>query len=172
MILQPPVGYRPDRPVRDLTTAHSILRQRYMIWSNRMRAAGFVVFVNEVYRYHVRQQWLYGAGRTAAECLAMNVPAACARPSEPRVTNAASAETSAHGWTDRGMPASAALDVAPVGKDGKPWTADDPWDTWLACALALEVETGLVHFRKGQSVWDKPHLQLKEWSDVLHRVVL
>jgi hypothetical protein len=104
------------------------------------------------------------------------VPPEFARPGAI-VTNAWSAKTSAHGWTEtrKGVtvPAAAALDVVPVGKDGKPWTADDDWDGFLRAMTAEGYAIGLVHFHKpGEPPSDKPHLQLKEWSDASHQLLL
>jgi len=173
VIIAPPQGYDVNKPVRDLATAHPVLERRFGDWLLAMKKLGFETFLNEVYRYHVRQQWLWAQGRTAAQCVNAGIPSSWARPG-PIVTNAMSCETSPHGWTRKDasgkfVPASAAVDVVPVGADGKPWTLDDPWDDWLNAALSIEAETGLRHFRsRGKKIWDKPHLQLTEWDDANH----
>lgn len=178
MIVTPPPDYDPARPCRDLSTGHELLRQRWAVLEALLAGRGYVMFVNEVGRYHVRQQWLYGAGRTEDACRRHGVPARFARPQDPVVTNAWSCATSAHGWSARQPDgtwrlASAALDVVPLGTDGKPWTKDDPWDGFLAAMKSDGYDLGLVHFHApGKPPWDKPHLQLREWSDVSHSLVL
>lgn len=139
--------------------------------------------VNEGYRPDARQAWLFGAGRTGMQLAAFHLDTALARPIEPKVTNAWSAKTSAHGyvlpqctaeWPD-GIPASAALDIIVLGADGKPWTKDDPWDAFVALTTdgGPLTKFGLIHFRAvGKQVWDKPHLQLIGWSDAQHTLLL
>jgi hypothetical protein len=162
-----------SRPDRDLTKGHPLLKERWPVLLARLTADGFPMMVNEVYRPELRQQWLYGAGRTVRQMMDRGLSTAFARPTEPRVTNAWSAHLSAHGWTEQNQPAAAALDVVPVGADGKPWSRDDPWDAFVALLARIGPEYGLVHFHSpGKGVWDRPHLQLAEWSDSDHRVIL
>jgi hypothetical protein len=143
---------------------------------------GIVLVVNEVYRPEPRQQWLYGAGRPAELLLSRNIPIEWARPTEPIVTNAWSAATSAHGYTlvppytgetpPALLPAACALDVVPVGADGRPWTVDDRWDEFVQRVAEIGSRIGLIHFHApGKAVWDKPHLQLVEWSDTQHTLL-
>jgi hypothetical protein len=126
----------------------------------------------EVYRSDERQAWLYGQGRTALDLEAVGLDPALARPGE-RVTNAWSAKLSAHGWTEAGLPAAAAFDLMPLGPDGQAWTADDPWDEFVRVVAEQAEKVGLRHFAKpGKPPWDRPHVQLSEWSDMEHRLVL
>jgi hypothetical protein len=159
------------RPMRDLRLAHPKVQERWPMLLKLLEGAGFQMLVNEVYRPDVRQQWLYAQGRTAEQCKRMGIPAKFAREGAI-VTNSWSAKNSAHGWTravgvGKVAPAACALDVVPVGADGKPWTKDDLWDTWYTFVSRSDVKAlGLVHFAKpGKKPWDMPHLQLKEWSD-------
>lgn len=173
----PPKGYELWRPLRDMTMAHPLVQERWPKLKAYLEAHGFTMYVNEVFRYNRRQQWLYGAGRSIKQMKAIGLPPAWARPNEKIVTNASDCFKSAHGWTrqdERGywVPAAAAIDVVPLGADGKPWTRDDPWDGVLKCLREGGYEFGLVHFTKpGKDPWDRPHLQLKEWSDSEHRVI-
>lgn len=166
------------RPIRDLRTAHPLLQARWAQLEPLLRAAGFVMLVNEAWRPEERQQWLYAQGRTTDECKRMGVPAKYARAGAI-VTNSWSAANSAHGWTHGAgvntvAPAACAIDVVPLGADSKPWTKDDPWASWYTFVSRPEIKAiGLVHFTKpGKKPWDMPHLQLKEWSDKLKRLVL
>src|SRR4029077_5725142 len=119
-----------------------------------------------------RQQWLYGQGRSPVELELKAIDPRFARPGKI-VTNAWSAKTSAHGWTEGGVPMSCALDVAPTGEDGRPWTADDPWDEFVSLVARLGAQVGLVHFHAvGKAVWDRPHLQLAEWDDRAHTLTI
>lgn len=158
----------------DLRRGHPLLRERWARLERLLREEhGMACRVIEVYRPEGRQRWLYGAGRTAQDLIQKGIDAAYARPSEPRVTNAWSAATSAHGWMEHGEPAAAALDVCPVGRDGRPYTADDPWDEFVRLIAALGPGIGLVHFHGKKGVWDRPHLELyPEWSNREHRLVL
>jgi hypothetical protein len=133
---------------------------------------GTEFWVNEVFRPNERQMWLFGAGRTPEQCAKKGVPKHYARPKDPIVTNSWSAKNSAHGWMENGKPAACALDIVPLGKDGKPWTKDDPWDDLVKVVQSFE-HIGLRHFHKpGKPPWDKPHVQLTEWSDAEHRLIL
>ncbi len=162
-----------DTPNRDLATAHPLLQQRWAAMEMKLQANGIRVLVIEVWRSNLRQQWLFGAGRTAEELAKAGVSGAFARPQLAKVTNAWSAKTSAHGWTIGSRPASCAIDLDPVGADGKPYTADDPWDAFVAITEAAAAECGLRHFRDSNGrISDRPHLQLQEYSDLHHRLIL
>lgn len=157
------------RPDRDLAKGHPLLQERWSRLRAELEDRGFPMFVNEVYRPDLRQQWLFGAGRSAPELAARGINPAFSRPSELRVTNAWNCHTSAHGLAIDGRPAAAALDVVPVGSDGKPWSKDDPWDAFVAILAAIGPGFGLVHFHsRAKEVTDRPHLQLVEWSDLDH----
>lgn len=162
------------KPDKDLAKAHPLVQTRWPVMQRELETKhGLILIVNEVYRPNARQQWLYGAGRGGEQLVAKGIPAEWARPAEKIVTNAWSSETSAHGWVEDGKPAACALDVVPVGADGKPWTADDRWDDFLKAVVQVGRTIGLVHFHApGKEVWDKPHLQLFEWDDALKQLVL
>jgi hypothetical protein len=159
---------------RDLTHAHRLVRMRWPVIQAVLRVQHRInTMVNETARSEGRQLYLYGAGRTAEWLKARGLDSRYARPTEPVVTNAWSAKLSAHGWMEEGKSAAAALDVVPLGGDGKPWTADDPWDAFVSIMAEIGPPCGLVHFHApGKQVWDKPHLQLVEWSDAQHALVL
>lgn len=158
-------------PDRDLLKGHPNLRGRWHELNDILLQAGFSCIVNEVWRSEKRQQWLYGQGRTPEACAVANVPKEFSR-SGLIVTNAWSAATSAHGHQIAGAPAACALDVVPLGMDAHPWTADDPWDEFVSAIARAGADVGLVHFHApGKQVWDKPHLQLIEWSDRLHQLM-
>lgn len=160
----------------DLKKGHPILQVRWASLHHHLQEKyGFVMRVVEVYRPDRRQQWLFGSGRSIAQLLDEGIPAEFARPNLPRITMAPRARLSAHGATQADgtgqmMPASAALDVVPVGEDGRPWTQDDPWDAFVVAIAAEGSSHGLVHFHQhGKQVTDRPHLQLwPEWSDQSH----
>lgn len=161
-------------PDRDLLKLHPLTRSRWAALKPDLeRILGCTMLLTEGYRSDERQQWLFGAGRDANVLEAHRINRGWARPTEPRVTNASSAETSAHGWlNEAGQPASAAIDVVPLGADGKPWSLDDPWADFVQLTTdrgLLAVQHGLVHFHgAGKQVWDKPHLQLDSWDDATH----
>lgn len=159
------------KPNTDLALAHPLLRIRWQTLAKELAAAGLRTIIVECFRSDERQAWLYGQGRTPAELEAVGVDPLFARAGD-RVTNAYSAALSAHGWRDDwGQPASCALDLVPVGKDGKPWTADDPWGAFVEAVA--NSKSGLRHFSKqGKPPWDKPHVQLREWNDAQHRLVI
>lgn len=164
-------------PDADLAKGHVLLRGRWPVLKQELEAKhGISLRVIEVYRPDVRQQWLYGAGRIPELCVTKGVPREFARPAEKIVTNAWSASVGAHGWSENGQPASCAMDVVPVGADGKPWTDDDRWSEFVELTndfLDVGGRVGLTHFHApGKDVWDKPHLQLVEWSDLEHRLIL
>lgn len=62
-----------------------------------MQAKGHDAFVFEAVRTQERQWWIFGCGRTAAECTQHGVPAEYAFPEGTKVTNAASFVASVHG---------------------------------------------------------------------------
>lgn len=162
----------------DLTKGHRLLQERWPRLKAELEGRHNIgrIQVIEVYRPDIRQQWLYGKGRTVEQCVAKGVPPGFSQPLEKIVTGAWSASVGAHGWTENGQPASCALDVVPVGADGKPWTADDNFAEFVRLTddvLDLGGQIGLVHFHSpGKDVWDKPHLQLIEYSDAEHRLIL
>jgi len=155
----------------DLSKGHILLQRRWPRLDERLRNAGIVCQIIEVYRPDARQQWLYGQGRTPDQLEARGIDPRYARPGDI-VTNAWSALTSAHGWTEAGVPAAAALDIDPVGIDGRPWTPDDPWDEFVSEVARCAAQSGLVHFKSQGIVKDRPHLQAVEWSDRLHRMTV
>ena len=160
---------------RDLLKGHGLLQQRAPRFEAGATAAGFKLVRTEVYRSDARQRWLYGQGRTAAELATLGFDPAFAQPEKPKVTNAPTASKSAHGWKlPDGTPASCAADYALFGADGKLWTADDPWDAFIAWCLKNEQSYGLRHFGPpARPVSDRPHLQLwPEWSDAQHKLIL
>lgn len=171
-----------ELPDRDLKKGHPLLQERWpRLLAELERELRTSFLVNEVFRPNIRQQWLYGQGRTIEQCQVKGVPERFARAGDI-VTNAWSAAVGAHGWLEAGdpptlrTPASCALDVVPLGSDGKPWSKDDPWDAFVALTTepgSVGYRIGLVHFHSaGKAVSDKPHLQLVEWSDAEHRLIL
>lgn len=167
-----------DLAMRDLRLAHPLVQTRWTRLKAELQKAGFVMFVNEVWRPDLRQQWLWAQGRSAADCSRQGIPVKFARPGAI-VTNSTRASNSAHGWlvstgVNRLIPAACALDVVPLGADGKPWTKDDPWDSWYTFISQPEIKAlGLVHFSKpGKKPWDLPHLQLTEWSDKNKKLII
>ncbi len=167
-----PVFYA--RPDRDWSKAHPLLLPRYLALVIALPSE-LGLWVNEIYRSDDRQRWLYAQGRTADQCSQRDVDPAWARPG-PIVTNAWSAATSPHGFLLNGLPAAAALDVVPLGADGRPWTRDDDWALFVQLTTdpsSIGGQIGLVHFhRPGVAMWDQPHLQLREWSDSQRTVIL
>ena len=170
-----------DRADPDLSKGHPLLQERWTVLNGiLLRKYGWTMLVIEVYRPELRQQWLYGQGRTVEQLRAKGIMRpAFARPKMKRVTNAWSARVSAHGCMIRGpagtwIPAAAGLDVVPVGEDKRPWTKDDPWDPFVVAITTEGLSVGLVHFHShGKGVTDRPHLQLwPEWSDVTHRLMV
>jgi hypothetical protein len=150
---------------------HPLLVTRWAVLDLKLAAAGIPCRVVEGYRSDERQAWLYAQGRTRPGLI---------------VTNAASAKLSAHGYMCKQVvaadgstilvPGACALDIVPIGADGKPWTADDDWPRFVAMttdAGSVGWNIGLIHFHApGKQVWDKPHLQLREWSDSSHDLVI
>ena len=164
-----------SQPDRDMGKVHPVVRQRWFaLLPDLEQMLGCHVLMNEGYRSDERQGWLYGAGRTRDVLDKLGVNPDWARPTELRVTNAWTARLSAHGWMVNGVPASAALDVVPLGADGKPWTTDDPWGKFVMLTTdtgILAAKHGLVHFHAaGKMVWDRPHIQAVEWSDARHQL--
>lgn len=159
-------------PDRDFSKAHPLLRQRWGRLGGLLFARVGKVMVWEVYRSDARQAWLYGQGRTSEQLQAVGLDPLLARPGAI-VTNAWNARLSAHGWEEAGQPAAAALDLTPLGADDQPWTADDPWEPFVQVVAEEGEKVGLQHFHKpGKAPSDKPHLQLVEWSDPQHRLIL
>lgn len=161
-----------DRADPDMGKGHPLLQDRWDRLNRRLRDRyGWKMQVIEVYRPELRQQWLYAQGRTVGQVKLHGINFAFARRGLI-VTNAWSAKLSAHGCTQGVIPAAAALDVVPLGPDGKAWTGDDPWDPFVIALAAEGPGFGLVHFHgKNKQVTDRPHLQLwPEWSDVTHRL--
>lgn len=161
------------KPNRSLLQLHPAVMKRWEALKIDLELAlKCIVLVNETYRSDARQQWLYGAGRSPNDLLAVGLDPRLSRPSELRVTNAYSAKLSAHGHLENGIPAAVGLDVIPLGQDGKPWSKDDPWDEFVRLTTdsgVLVGKHGLIHFKsKGKQVTDKPHLQAIEWSDATH----
>lgn len=155
----------------DVRKGHGLLQQRWPRLEARLAELGVRVLVIECYRPEMRQQFLWGAGRTVAQLLDKGIPGRWARPNLKRVTNAWSARVSAHGHAEGNQPAAAALDICPVGKDGRAWTTDDEWTPLVAIIAREGPGFGLVHFHApGKAVWDRPHLQLSEWCDRCHDV--
>lgn len=156
----------------DLSKGHLLLQRRWPRLDERLRKAGLICQVIEVYRPDARQQWLFGQGRSPAELELKGIDPRYARPGGI-VTNAWSALTSAHGWTEGGVAMAVAMDIDPVGIDGRPWTADDPWDEMVSEVARAAAVCGLVHFHApGKAPTDKPHIQCVEYSDRLHRLMV
>jgi hypothetical protein len=153
-------------PDRDLSKGHILLQRRLPKLLAALEADRMPTQIEEIYRPNARQQWLYGQGRTGAQLAGKGVEPRLAQPAKPIVTNAWSSSTSAHGYTEGGVPASCAADLVPVGADGRKWTADDPWDDYCSLVAAHGAELGLVQFHApGKAVTDRPHVQLVEWRD-------
>ncbi len=177
MILSPPAGYHVSEAIRDMSTGHPLLQQRWPALALWLHGQGFPILVTEVFRYDARQAWLFGHGRRPEQLAVHGLSASLSQPHLPVVTNAWSAATSAHGVTrlnESGVtiPAAAALDAVPVGVDGKPYTADDPWDAVIAAIEEGAPRFGLHHFRTGGRITDKPHLELIEYSNATHTLVI
>src|SRR5260370_22437543 len=165
-----PVPIDVPRPDPDLAKAHSLFRQRAPVWERAAAAAGFPVQRLEVFRSDERQRWLYGQGRTPEQLLVIGLDPVLACPELPRVTNAPTAHTSAHGYRlADGTPAACAGDYCVLDAAGKLWAADAPWDAFMAWCLAHEQLYALRHFGPpAHPVTDRPHLQLVEYDDVTH----
>lgn len=162
----------PSKPDRDPNNWHPLLLKRWPFFAGTLYQRVGKVMVNEGWRSDSRQAWLYGQGRSPEELRAVGLDPTLSRPG-PKVTNAWSARLSAHGWMENDKPAACALDLVPLGTDDKPWSPDDPWDDFVRVVAELAPKSGLRHFSKpGKPPWDKPHVQLVEWSDGLHRLVL
>lgn len=161
------------RPDTDLAKGHPHLQYRLPALRAHLATLGCQTQLIEVFRPNLRQAYLYGAGRTPAQLQAVGLDPALARPHEPVVTNAWSSALSAHGHTlEDGTPAACAADLVPLGEDAKPWTADDPWEEFVIVIETVQNRFGLKHFHKpGKPVWDKPHIQLVEYSDARHALM-
>lgn len=80
-----------------------------------IKAKGVNPLVIETYRTRERQNYLYGQGRTKAQCLAAGVPATYACPGATQVT-----------WTLNSMHClKKAVDIIPVRKGKAIWNAAD-----------------------------------------------
>src|SRR6478735_5832524 len=86
-----------DHALRDIRLAHPLVQDRWRVLEGKCMEAGFAMFLNEVWRPDQRQQWLWGQGRTALECVRQGIPAKFARPGSI-VTHSTRASNSAHGW--------------------------------------------------------------------------
>jgi hypothetical protein len=177
LILSAPAGYHASTAIRDLATGHPFLQERVPKLRSLLEMRGYPTMVIEVYRYNIRQQYLFGGGRTGIDCIRRGVPSEFARPNDKVVTDAWLSLTSAHGYTisdstGRIVPAAAAIDIVPVGADGKPFTADDQWADFLGKLEADANACGLRHFRNAHhEITDPPHLQLVEWDDAIRSLV-
>lgn len=157
---------------RDPAHLHPVLRRRWQITQDVLsREFGLPTLMTEGFRSNARQAWLWAQGRTAEACQAKGIDPTWARPGGI-LTNAWSSKVSAHGWVFNGEPMAAAVDVVPLGTDGKPYTNDDPWDHFLAVCTREAGRFGLVHFTSHGVITDRPHLQLAEWSDADHTLHL
>lgn len=176
-ILPPPLSLNVAVAITDRATGHPDLVTRLADLESRMKAKKMPYLEIEFFRYSARQGWLYGSGRGKAQMHAKGISEAYARPDEPIVTNAWSAENSAHGWVRQvedalWVPAAAAVDIVPVGPDDKPWTKDDPIAEFVAMVAECSAAVGLRHFRNaGGHVTDCDHIQLVEWRDDLHDLI-
>lgn len=113
-----------------------------------IKAKGATPLVIETYRTRERQNYLYGQGRTRAQCLAAGVPAAYARPSLAQIT-----------WTLNSIHClKKAVDVVPVRKGKAIWNAADK-DTKIIISVMEKYgfEPG-VNWTKSP---DSPHYQVK-----------
>lgn len=177
-ILPLPAGFDVTRAWRDPASAHPLLPPRLADLESRMVARKMPYLLLEFFRYDARQGWLYGGGRSSAQLTIKGISEAYARPDAPIVTDAWSAATSAHGWTrqnDAGIwvPAAAAVDLIPVGRDGKPFTADDPLAEFIALVAECSAAVGLRHFRRASGqIWDKDHVEMVEYSNATHQLEL
>lgn len=156
------------RPNRDWAFAHPGLHPRWLALGKWLAVERLFCLEEEIYRPDARQGYLWAQGRLPADCEAKGLNPGWARPG-PIVTNAWSSKLSAHGFLLAGNPAAAAIDVVPTGPDLRPWTADDPWDEFVSAVAHYGAKVGLIQFHApGKQVWDKPHLQMAEWSDRTH----
>lgn len=177
-------SFQKEVPNVDPALWHPLLVQRWwQLFPMLTHLLNCNVIVNEGYRPDLRQQWLYGQGRTAAQLKVKGIDPSFARPGLI-VTNAWSAKTSPHGltlpivgtgeWPD-GRPAACALDIIVLGQDGKPWTKDDPWDEFIKLTTDDGPLTnyGLVHFKGPRNiVTDGPHLQMIEYDNHTHNLLV
>ena len=113
-----------------------------------IKAKGVNPLVIETYRTRERQNYLYGQGRTKAQCLAAGVPAAYARPGATQVT-----------WTLNSIHClKKAVDVIPVRKGKAIWNAaDKDTQTIIAVMEKYGFEPG-ANWSKSP---DSPHFQVK-----------
>ncbi len=134
------------RESRDVTALPSAFRSRVDEVLAAMAAKGHDAFVFEALRTKERQWWIFGCGRSEAECRARLVPESYAFPGGKRVTNAPSHLVSVHG---HGL----AVDI--ISKS-KLWSVSEAFKSDLAAAAAAARLTwgGLWH-----DPVDWPHLQ-------------
>ncbi len=113
-----------------------------------IKAKGVNPLVIETYRTRERQNYLYGQGRTRAQCLAAGVPATYARPGATQVT-----------WTLNSIHClKKAVDVIPVRKGKAIWNAaDKDTQTIIAVMEKYGFESG-ANWSKSP---DSPHFQVK-----------
>ena len=113
-----------------------------------IKAKGVNPLVIETYRTRDRQNYLYGQGRTRAQCLAAGVPAAYARPGATQVT-----------WTLNSIHClKKAVDVIPVRKGKAIWNAADK-DT--KTIIAVMEKYGFEPGANWSKSPDSPHFQVK-----------
>ena len=112
-----------------------------------IKAKGVNPLVIETYRTRERQNYLYGQGRTKAQCLAAGVPATYARPGATQVT-----------WTLNSMHClKKAVDIIPVRKGKAIWNAaDKDTQTIIAVMEKYGFEAG-ANWSKSP---DSPHFQV------------
>lgn len=113
-----------------------------------IKAKGVNPLVIETYRTRERQNYLYGQGRTRAQCLTAGVPAAYARPGATQVT-----------WTLNSIHClKKAVDVIPVRKGKAIWNAaDKDTQTIIEVMEKYGFEPG-ANWSKSP---DSPHFQVK-----------
>ena len=113
-----------------------------------IKAKGVNPLVIETYRTRERQNYLYGHGRTRAQCLAAGVPATYARPGATQVT-----------WTLNSIHClKKAVDVIPVRKGKAIWNAADK-DTQTI--IAVMEKYGFEPGSNWSKSPDSPHFQVK-----------
>jgi peptidoglycan L-alanyl-D-glutamate endopeptidase CwlK len=113
-----------------------------------IKAKGVNPLVIETYRTRERQNYLYGQGRTRAQCLAAGVPAAYARPGMAQIT-----------WTLNSIHClKKAVDVVPIRKGEAIWNAADK-DTQII--IAVMEKYGFEPGANWEKSPDSPHYQVK-----------
>lgn len=113
-----------------------------------IKAKGVNSLVIETYRTRERQNYLYGQGRTWAQCLAAGVPAAYARPSLAQIT-----------WTLNSIHCvKKAVDVVATRKGKAIWNAADK-DTKII--IEVMEKYGFEPGANWEKSPDSPHYQVK-----------